>query len=103
MTSDARIYMNEKIIERVYQDVVNHPEVEIGGRWIGHVYQAGEQPSESGVKVDDKGVVRSSKTNRPLVSTLTHTTKQVAEHFLKWRDSLKKTMLGHNGGPNIDD
>ena len=57
----------------------------------------------SGVKVDDKGVVRSSKTNRPLVSTLTHTTKQVAEHFLKWRDSLKKTMLGHNGGPNIDD
>jgi len=53
MTSDARIYMNEKIIERVYQDVVNHPEVEIGGRWIGHVYQAGEQPSESGVKVDD--------------------------------------------------
>lgn len=53
MTSDARIYMNEKIIERVYQDVVNHPEVEIGGRWIGHVYQAGEQPSEGDVKVDD--------------------------------------------------
>jgi hypothetical protein len=53
MTSDARIYMNEKIIERVYQDVVNHPDVEIGGRWIGHVYQAGEQPSEGDVKVDD--------------------------------------------------
>jgi hypothetical protein len=53
MTSDARMYMNEKIIERVYQDVVNHPEVEIGGRWIGHVYQAGEQPSEGDVKVDD--------------------------------------------------
>jgi len=53
MTSDARIYMNEKIIERVYQDVVNHPDVEIGGRWIGHVYQAGEQPSEGDIKVDD--------------------------------------------------
>ena len=53
-------------------------------------------------QIDDKGVVRSAKTKRPLVSTLTHTTKQVAEHFLKWRDSLKKTMIGHNGGPDID-
>ena len=57
----------------------------------------------SGFKIDDNGVVRSAKTKRPLVSTLTHTTKQVAEHFIKWRDSLKKTMLGHNGGPKIDD
>jgi len=54
-------------------------------------------------QIDEHGVVRSAKTKRPLVSTLTHSTKQVAEHFLKWRDNLKKTMLGHNGGPKIDD
>jgi len=57
----------------------------------------------SGFKIDEKGVVRSAKTKRPLVSTLTHTTKQVAEHFIKWRDSLKKSMIGHNGGPKVDD
>jgi hypothetical protein len=52
MTSNARIYLNEKIIERVYQDVVNHPDVEIGGRWIGHVYQAGEQSTENGISTE---------------------------------------------------
>ena len=57
----------------------------------------------SGFNIDDNGVVRSAKTKRPLVSTLTHTTKQVAEHFVKWRDSLKKSMIGHNGGPKVDD
>ena len=53
--------------------------------------------------VDEHGVVRSVKTKRPLVSTLTHTTRQVAEHFIKWRDSLKSSMIGHNGGPKVDD
>lgn len=37
------------------------------------------------------------------VSTLTHTTREVAEHFLKWRENLKETMIGHNGGPKIDE
>jgi len=54
-------------------------------------------------QIDEYGVVRSAKTKRPLVSRLTHSTKQVAEHFLKWRENLKKTMLCHNGGPTIDD
>ncbi len=57
----------------------------------------------SGFKIDDKGVVRGVNSKRPLVSTLTHTTKQVAEHFIKWRDSLKKSMIGHTGGPKVDD
>ena len=57
----------------------------------------------SGLKIDNKGVARSQKTNRPLVSTLTHTTRQVAEHFIKWRNSLKSSMIGHNGGPKVDD
>lgn len=34
------------------------------------------------------------------VSTLTHTTREVAIHFLAWREKQKaKTMIGHNGGP----
>lgn len=57
----------------------------------------------SGFEIDEHGVVRSIKTKRPLVSTLTHTTKQVAEHFIKWRDNLKSSMIGHNGGPRVDD
>jgi|TARA_B100001094_G_scaffold201493_1_gene195483 hypothetical protein len=40
-----------------------------------------------------------NKTKRP-VSTLTHTTREVAIHFLAWREKQKqKTMIGHNGGP----
>ena len=53
--------------------------------------------------IDEYGVVRSNNTKRPLVSTLTHTTRQVAEHFIKWRDNLKNSMIGHNGGPKVDD
>jgi len=53
----------------------------------------------AGLKLDNK------KPSRPLMSTLTHTTKEVAEHFIKWRDSLKtsRSMIGHNGGPKVDD
>jgi hypothetical protein len=40
-----------------------------------------------------------NKTKRP-VSTLTHTTREVAIDFLRWREKQKqKTMIGHNGGP----
>jgi|TARA_B100001094_G_scaffold63037_2_gene58942 hypothetical protein len=40
------------------------------------------------------------KTKRQSVSTLTHTTREVAIHFLAWREALKnKSMIGHNGGP----
>lgn len=40
------------------------------------------------------------KNKKSSVSTLTHTTREVAIHFLAWREKQKaKTMIGHNGGP----
>lgn len=40
------------------------------------------------------------KAIRRPVSTLTHTSREVAIHFLAWREKQKeKTMIGHNGGP----
>ncbi len=34
------------------------------------------------------------------VSTLTHSTREVALDFLRWREEQKqKSMIGHNGGP----
>ncbi len=45
--------------------------------------------------------MKKAKTKRP-VSTLTHTTREVAEHFLKWREQLNKnSLIGHNGGPSL--
>jgi len=39
------------------------------------------------------------KIKRP-VSTLTHTSREVAIDFLRWREEQKqKSMIGHNGGP----
>ena len=49
------------------------------------------------------GLKLDNNSKRPLMSTLTHSTREVAEHFVKWRDSLKKSMIGHNGGPKNDD
>ena len=41
---------------------------------------------------------------RQMVSTLTHTTREVAEDFLRWREEQKlKSMIGHNGCPFDDD
>tara|TARA_Y100001973_G_scaffold26500_1_gene40001 strand:- start:20219 stop:20371 length:153 start_codon:yes stop_codon:yes gene_type:complete len=38
------------------------------------------------------------------VSTLTHSTREVALDFLRWRKELQaKSMVGHNGGPKISD
>jgi len=35
------------------------------------------------------------------VSTVTHTPREVAEHFLKWREEQKKIKgIGHNNPPN---
>jgi hypothetical protein len=41
------------------------------------------------------------KSKRSPVSTLTHTTREVAIHFLAWREkqNVKSSMIGHNGGP----
>ena len=40
-----------------------------------------------------------NKKRRP-VSTLTHTPREVAIDFLRWREEQKnKSMIGHNGGP----
>ena len=34
------------------------------------------------------------------VSTLTHTPREVAIHFLAWREKQnQKSLIGHNGGP----
>ena len=50
----ARIILNNRIIKRVLHDVKKHPEVEIGGRWIGHVYQPGQDIKLSGINSDDE-------------------------------------------------
>ena len=45
------------------------------------------------------------KRQRAPVSTLTHSTKQVARHFVAWRKAQKVKLdakLGHNGGPPLD-
>ena len=45
------------------------------------------------------GLLNKKNINVP-VSTVTHTTREVAEHFLKWREAQKKTLIGHNKPPN---
>ena len=41
---------------------------------------------------------------RKMVSTLTHSTREVAEDFLRWREEQKlKSIIGHNGCPLDDD
>ena len=46
--------------------------------------------------------MKKAKIKRP-VSTETHTTREVAEHFLWWREQQKKkkSLIGHNGGPKL--
>ena len=40
-----------------------------------------------------------NKIKRP-VSTLTHTSREVAIDFLRWKKEQKeRSMIGHNGGP----
>ena len=46
------------------------------------------------------------KRRRAPVSTETHTTRQVAVHFLAWRKAKQSKLdskLGHNGGPPLND
>ena len=39
-----------------------------------------------------------------MVSTLTHSTREVALYFLRWREEQKnKSMIGHNGCPFDDE
>jgi len=41
-----------------------------------------------------------NRVKRHPVSTLTHTTREVALDFLRWKKEQKqKSMIGHNGGP----
>ena len=41
---------------------------------------------------------------KQMVSTLTHTSREVAEDFLRWREEQKlKSMIGHNGCPLDED
>jgi hypothetical protein len=41
--------------------------------------------------MDSKAAEQFAFANAEMVSTLTHTTREVAEHFLEWRKNLKKT------------
>ena len=34
-----------------------------------------------------------SQDKKPMVSTLTHTTREVAEHFLEWRKKFKLSLI----------
>ena len=39
-----------------------------------------------------------------MVSTLTHSTREVAIHFLKWREEQRNaSLIAHNGCPFDDD
>jgi hypothetical protein len=41
---------------------------------------------------------------RQMVSTLTHTSREVALDFLRWREEQKSSsLIGHNGCPFDDD
>ena len=41
---------------------------------------------------------------RQMVSTLTHTSREVAIDFLRWREEQKQaSMIGHNGCPFDDE
>jgi hypothetical protein len=41
------------------------------------------------------------KNIRVPVSTVTHTTEEVAKHFLEWRKAqANKSLIGHNNPPN---
>ena len=41
------------------------------------------------------------KNIRVPVSTVTHTTAEVAAHFLAWREAQRnKSLIGHNNPPN---
>lgn len=54
MVNIAKIYINESVIERVFKDASKHTDVEIGGRWIGHVYSPGETPNDSDITLHDE-------------------------------------------------
>ena len=53
----------------------------------------------AGLKISGTDQAETPVAKRKMVSTLTHSTREVANHFLQWREKLKKSMIGHNGGP----
>ena len=48
----------------------------------------------AGLKISGTDQAETPVSERKMFSTLTHSTREVAEHFLKWRKKLH-----HNGGP----
>ena len=48
----------------------------------------------SGLKISGTDQAETPVVKRKMFSTLTHSTREVAEHFLKWRKKIN-----HNGGP----
>jgi hypothetical protein len=66
-----------------------------------HPWQLPFVPEEEDEKTADKlSRVTQSKLK---VSSKTHTAKEVAEDFLRWREELHKNQRGHNGGPPMTD
>lgn len=53
----------------------------------------------AGLKISGTDQAETPVAKRKMVSTLTHSTREVANHFLQWREKLTKSMIGHNGGP----
>ena len=52
MNSQPKLVINRRILSRVLSDVTGHPDVEIGGRWVGHHIEPGGTPSQSGLHGD---------------------------------------------------
>ena len=53
----------------------------------------------AGLKISGTDQAETPVARRKMVSTLTHSTREVANHFLQWREKLKNSLIGHNGGP----
>ena len=54
MTTQPRLVINRRILSRVLSDVAGHPDVEIGGRWVGHHLDLGDTPAQSGLDRDSE-------------------------------------------------
>ncbi len=52
MNSMPRLVMNNRVLGRVFKDVSEHTEIEIGGRWIGYHIAPGETITELGLEID---------------------------------------------------
>ncbi len=52
MSGSPRLVVNERVLGRVHEDVSGNPEVEVGGRWVGHFLDPGQRPSQRGLRTE---------------------------------------------------